>query len=132
MTAANALMQAIHARLAGDAGLSALIGPDGIRDRLLSRPKLPAIVFGELETRDLSTVTEKGEEHFLTLEVWSEGEGRRLGQEIAGRVTALLDDAALVLEDAVLVNLLRIGIRSRREPKTKAYLVEVRFRAVTE
>jgi hypothetical protein len=132
MTAANALMQAIHARLAGDAGLGALIGPDGIRDRLLPRPKLPAVVFGELETRDLSTVTEAGEEHFLTLEIWSEGEGRRQGQEIAGRVTALLDDADLVLERAVLVSLLKTASRSRREPKTKAYLVEMRFRAVTE
>lgn len=132
MTAANALMQAIHARLAGDAGLSALIGPDGIRDRLLPRLRLPAIVFGELETRDLSTATEAGEEHFLTLEIWSEGEGRRQAQEIAGRVTALLDDVELALENAVLVSLLSTGSRSRREPKTKAYLVELGFRAVTE
>jgi hypothetical protein len=132
MTAANALMQAVHARLAGDTGLIALVGPDGIRDRLLPRPKLPAVVFGELETRDLSTVTEAGEEHFLTLEIWSEGEGRRQAQEIAGRVAALLNDAELLLEGAVLVSLLTIGSRSRREAKTKAYLVEVRFRAVTE
>jgi len=58
MSAANALLRAIHLRLAGDAVLTALIGPDGIRDRLQTRPKLPAIVIGEMETRDLSTVTE--------------------------------------------------------------------------
>jgi hypothetical protein len=132
MTAANALMQAIHARLAGDAGLTALIGPDGIRDRLLPRPKLPAVVFGALETRDLSTATEAGEEHVLTLEIWSEGEGRRQAQEIAGRVTALLDNVDLVIDGAVLVSLLRTGCRSRREPRMKAFLVEVRCRAVTE
>jgi hypothetical protein len=132
MTAANVLLKAIHARLSGDAGLAAILGPDGVRDRLLPRPKLPAVVFGELETRDLSTATEGGEEHFLTLEIWSEGEGRRQAQEIAGRVTALLDDAALAVEGFFLVSLLKTGGRSRREPKTKAYLVEVRFRAVTE
>ena len=132
MTVANALLKAIHARLAGDAALAAMIGPDGIHDRLLQRPKLPAIVLGEMETRDLSTATEPGEEHFLTLEIWSDGEGRRRALEIAGRADALLNDAALVLDGAVLVSLLRIGMRTRREPKTRTYLAELRFRAVTE
>ena len=132
MSAANALLKAIHQLLSGDAGLTALIGPDGIRDRLLARPKLPAIILGEMETRDLSTVTEAGEEHFLVLEIWSEGEGRKLAQEIAAKVTALLDDADLTLDDAVLVSLLRVGTRSRREQKTRYYLSEIRFRAVTE
>lgn len=44
----------------------------------------------------------------------------------------MLDDAALMLEGAILVSLLRTGMRSRREPNTKLYLAEVRFRAVTE
>lgn len=129
---ANALLRAIHQRLSDDAGLTALIGPDGIRDRLLPRPKLPAVVFGELQSRDLSTVTEPGEEHFITLEIWSDGEGRRQAQEIAGRVDVLLHDVALPLQEGVLVSLLRIGTRSRREPGTKSYLSEIRFRAVTE
>lgn len=132
MSAANALLQAIHARLAGDAGLTALVGLDGISDRLLARPKLPGIVIGEMETRDLSTVSEVGEEHFLALEIWSEGDGRRQALEIAAKVTALLDDVSLVLQGAVLVSLLRTGMRTRREPKTKYYLAEIRFRAVTE
>lgn len=132
MSAANALLTAIHRRLADDAGLTALIGPEGVRDRLLARPKLPAVIFAEIETRDLSTVTEAGEEHFFVLEVWSEGEGRRLGEEIAAKVTALLDNADLALEGAALVSLLRISARSRREPKTRYYLSEIRFRAVTE
>lgn len=132
MSADSALLKAIHARLSGDAGLAALVGAGGISDRLLARPTLPAIVFGELETRDISTVTERGKEHFLKLEIWSEGEGRRQALEIAAKVTALLDDVSLVLEGAVLVSLLQTGMRTRREPKTKYYLAEIRFRAVTE
>lgn len=132
MSAANAVLRAIHLRLSGDAGLTALLGPDGIRDRLLARPKLPAIVVGEMETRDLSTVGHPGEEHFLTLEVWSEGDGRRQALEIAARVEALLDDVSMALDGAVLVSLLRVGMRTRREVKTKYYLAEIRFRAVTE
>ncbi|MEN3146771.1 DUF3168 domain-containing protein [Neorhizobium sp. IRAMC:178] len=132
MTAANALLQAIHQTLAGDAALTAIIGADGIRDRLLPRAKLPCVVFGEMETRDFSTASEAGEEHLLVLEIWSDGEGRRQAQEIAGIVHGLLHDAALVLEGAVLVNLLQVSMRTRREPKTKLYLAEMRFRAVTE
>lgn len=132
MSAANALLQAIHARLSGDAGLTALIGEDGIRDRLLPRQRLPAVVIGEFDTRDLSTATEAGEEHFVTLEIWTEGEGRRAALTIADRVRALLDNADLALDGAVLVSLLATGSRSRREPGTRAYRVEMRFRAVTE
>lgn len=132
MTAANALLVAIHQRLSGNAALTAIIGADGVRDRLSPRPKLPCIVFGELEARDYSTSTESGEEHFLTLEVWSDGEGRREAQQIAGLVHDLLHDAALGLDGAVLVSLLRMSMRTRREPKTKIYLTEMRFRAVTE
>ncbi len=132
MSVENALLKAIHGRLAGDNSLTALVGPDGIHDRLLARPKLPAIVFGDMETRDFSTATEPGAEHFLTLQVWCEGDGRRRALEIAARVTTLLDDVSLALEDAVLVSLLRTGMRTRREPKTRYYLADIRFRAVTE
>lgn len=132
MSAANTLLRAIHARLSGDGTLQGLIGPDGIRDRLLPRPKLPGVVFGEMETRDYSTSTENAEEHLLTIEIWSDGEGRREAEEIAGRVRILLNDAALLLEGATLVSLLHVDTRSRREAKTKLVRSDMRFRAVTE
>lgn len=132
MMAANLLLQAIHARLSGDAGLAALLAPDGLRDRLSAQPDLPAVVFGAFETRDHSTATEAGEEHFLTLEVWSEAAGRRQVHEIAARLDQLLDDAALALDGASLVSLLRIGLISRRDAKTRFFVAELTFRAVTE
>ncbi len=132
MSAANVLLRAIHQRLSGDAELAALIGPDGIRDRLLPRPVLPAIVFGQTETRDYSTATEAGEEHLLTLEIWSEAGGRRQAQEIAAVVHRLLHDAALTLDGAALVSLLQLRTRTRREPRTRLFLTETRLRAVTE
>jgi len=132
MTAANALLAAIHQQLSGDAALAEVVGADGIRDRLLPRTVLPCIVFGEMETRDYSTSTEGGEEHFISLEIWSEGEGRRQAQEIAGLIRGLLHDAVPALSGAVLVSLLHVGSRTRREPKTKFFRTEMRFRAVTE
>jgi hypothetical protein len=132
MTAANALLAAIHARLSADAALVALIGPDGVRDRLLPRPALPCIVFGEVETRDYSTASEAGEEHRLMLEVWSEAEGRRPADEIAGRLRALLHDAPLSLSGHALVSLSHLRTTSARQAKTKLFRAELQFRAVTE
>jgi hypothetical protein len=132
MSAAQDLLSALVARLSSDPALVALIGADGVRDRLLSRPQLPCVVLGELETRDASADGGKAEDHLLTLEIWSDGEGRRAGQAVAERVHALLHEAELELEGAVLVNLQVVLTRSRREPKTRYYLVEVRLRAVTE
>lgn len=132
MSAANALLAAIHTRLTGDADLADLIGPAGVRDRLLPRPALPCIVFGDMETRDYSTATEVGEEHRLTLEVWSDSEGRREADAIADRVQVLLHDAPLVLASHELVNLMHIRTRTRRQPKSRLFSAELQFRAVTE
>jgi len=127
---ANALMKAIYAKLTGDAELRTLVGADGVRDRMLARTELPCIVFGELDSRDADGETLQV--HLITLEVWSLADGRREAQAIAGRVRALLHDAALALEGALLVSLLHRDTRTRREAKTRFHLAEMRFRAVTE
>lgn len=132
MSAANALLAAIHVRLSSDAALFSLIGPDGICDRLLPRPVLPAIVIGEVETRDYSTSTGAGEEHRLVLEVWSDAAGRREAEELAERVRGLLQDAALTLAGHVLVSLTHERTRTRRQVNAKLFAAELRFRAVTE
>ncbi|MDO1581557.1 DUF3168 domain-containing protein [Rhizobium oryzicola] len=133
MTRENALLSAIHARLSGDAAIVAEVGSQGICDRLLPRMQLPAVILSEVETRDYSTATEEGFEHILTLEVWASGEGRARAQEIAALVRLSLQDADLTLADGgTLVSLSHQTSRSRREPKTKLSIVEMRFRAVTE
>lgn len=133
MRAANALLQAIHARLKSDAALSALVGSNGIVDRLLPRPVFPCVVFGEIESRPYATASEGGEEHILTLEVWSDDGGRKLAQDIAVRILAVLDDAPLVLGGNIsLVSLFFRSSRSVRQAKSRQFLTEIRFRAVTE
>jgi len=128
----NALLAAIHAALSGDSALTGLIGSDAIFDRLLKRPKLPAIVFGECVTTDISSVDGKLFEHALNIEIWSEAHGRKALQEIEARVKALLDDAALSLAGATLVNLVHRSTRVKRVERTGYFLDEMRFRAVTE
>lgn len=132
MSAANILLAALHARLAGDAALMALTGGQVPADRLLDRTPLPLIVFGEMETRDWSTATEAGAEHLFSLAVWSQAEGRREVEAIADRIKFLLHDAAFALPGVALVSLLYRATRTRREPKSKRFAAELSFRAVTE
>jgi hypothetical protein len=47
-------------------------------------------------------------------------------------VHALLQDAELPLAHHTLVNLQHISTKVRREPKTRLFCAEMRFRAVTE
>jgi hypothetical protein len=132
MSAANELLTAICARLAADAELTALVGADGIRDRLVSGRRLPSIVIGDWTTSDYSTATEQSDEHRLTLEIWTDAAGRRQAEIIAARLHALLHDAALDLEGHHLVSLLYLLTQTRREPKTRLHVAEMRYRAVTE
>jgi hypothetical protein len=132
MSAANELLQAIHAALAANPELTALIGADGIRDRLVTGGSLPALVIADLATSDYSTATEPGEEHLLTLQAWSDAAGLRQSQEVAGIAVALLHEADLRLATRTLVNLRYVSTRTRLEPKTRFFCAEMRFRAVTE
>jgi hypothetical protein len=72
------------------------------------------------------------EEHLLTIEAWSDAEGRKEVQAIAARAKDLLHDAALSLAGATLVNLQHRSTRVRREPKSKAFVAEISLRSVTE
>ncbi|TCR93168.1 DUF3168 domain-containing protein [Rhizobium sp. BK376] len=132
MSAANELLQAICTTLAANADLMALIGPDGISDRLVSGRHLPVLVIAEVTTNDYSTATEPGEEHLLILQSWSDMQGQRQAQMIAGLIVALLQDAALPLATHRLINLQHVSTKTRREPKTRLFCAEMRFRAVTE
>ena len=130
--AANELLRAIHATLTEDESLTALVGVDGIRDRLVTGRHLPCVIVSELVTTDYSTATEPGEQHVLTLQVWSDASGQKQVQQIASVVGSLLQDARLPLETVSLVNLRHLDTKTRREAKTRLFCAEMRFRAVTE
>lgn len=130
-SAVNEFLAAIQTRLAGDAGLAALIGAGGMRDRRADRLDLPALVLSAVESRDYSTASEAGLEILLTLEAWS-AEGRREAEVIGETVRGLLDDAAPALAAHTLVSLRHRRTISRREAKTGFFVAEIVFRAVVE
>jgi hypothetical protein len=132
MSAAAALQKTIVMTLAGDAALTALIGPDGVHDHLQARSHRPCVFIAAIESRDASTASEAGEEHLLTLEVRTGEGGNRAAQEIAARVRALLDDVPLVLAGFALVSMLHRRTKTGRDAKAKGHVAEMLFRAVTE
>lgn len=126
---ANAVQAAIHARLSGDTVLTGLIGAGAVFDRRVTGRPMPYCVLSEIATSDLAPGTE---EHLVRIEVWSDAAGRRQSQDIAARVKALLDGAALTLTGFALVDLAHRRTVARREARTRAQVAEMMFRAVTE
>ena len=132
MSAASALQKAIYARLSADAALAALTGANAVTDRRPAAPAAPLVVLAGIDSTDHSTATEPGEEHIVTLEVWSDAAGHRQAQAIAAAARAALHDAALTLAGHRLVLLLHRDTQLRRDGKSRFHRAEMRFRAVTE
>ncbi len=133
MTApAIALRKAIHAALAGDAGLAAALGPGHVYDEAPREATPPYVTFGDLQSRDWSTASDHGAEHFIVVNAWSAQRGTREALAIADCVRALLDDQPLALDGWHLVNLRFVQLETRRENNARYARASLRFRAVTE
>ncbi len=133
MPSANwALQQAIYSAVTADAALNTLIGPPRLYDDVPQNAVHPYLTLGQSTTRDWSTSTEPGDEHVLTLHVWSRAGGRREAQEVMGALKTALHDRPLTLTGHRLVNLRHELSEARREPDGDTYHGLVRFRAVTE
>lgn len=127
-----ALQQALYAALAADAPLIAVIGPPRLYDDVPPGAQFPYVTLGQSTTRDWSTGSESGDEHTVTLHVWSRAGGRREVHEIMGAVKSALHNRALTLAGHRLVNLRHELSETRRDADGKTYHGLVRLRAVTE
>jgi hypothetical protein len=132
MHSAVSLRAAVRGALAADAPLAALLGGAKIFDEPPREAALPYVALGEDVSADGSTATEAGEEHALTLHVWSRAGGHKEAHLIAGAVLAALVDAPLALDGHHLANLRFLVADVRREPDGRTYHAIVRLRAVTE
>ncbi len=131
-SAALALQKGIFQALASDAALLALLGGVHIHDGVPQAAMFPFISIDPSQTRDWSTGTERGEEHLVTLHIWSRYAGRKELYEIADAIRAVLDEAALPLAGQTLINLRHQYSDLSREEDGETYHAALRFRAVTE
>lgn len=131
-SASFALQQSIYAALAADAALTTLLGAPRIFDDVPQKSDFPYLTLGQSSVRDWSTGTESGDEHILTVHVWSRASGRKQTHEIMGALKSALHNRALTLAGHRLVNLRHEFSDARREPDGETYHGIVRLRAVTE
>jgi hypothetical protein len=132
MHSAIALRAAIRGALIADAPLTSLLGGEKIYDEPPRDAALPYVTLGEDAVSDGSTATESGDEHALTLHVWSRQGGHREAQMIAGALLEALADASLAPEGHRFANLRFIAADVRREADGRTYHGVVRLRALTE
>ncbi len=126
------LQKAIFASLTADTILTVLLGGVRIYDNVPRGAEYPYVTFGQTSSRDWSTGTEDGEEHSITLHVWSDAPGHRQTQLIVAALRTRLHDAALSLTGHRLINLRHEYSEARRQAGGESHRGIVRFRAVTE
>ncbi len=131
-SSAWALQQALYGALVGDSALTGLLGGGAIYDGLPQDADPPYVTFAQSLARDWNAGDEDGEEHVITLHVWSEWSGRKQVHEIMSAVRDLLHGADLTLTAHRLVNLRHEFSDARREPGAEMFRGITRYRAVTE
>ena len=133
MTSASwALQQSIYQAVTTDVDLTGLMGTPRLYDDVPQGADFPYLTLGQSTVRDWSTGTDAGEEHVLTLHVWSRARGRGETHEIMGALRTALNDRVLPLSGHRLVNLRHELSEARRDPDGETYHGIVRLRAVTE
>jgi hypothetical protein len=133
MTIASlALRRSLHQSLAGHAPLVAVLGGPHVYDEVPRGAAFPYVTLGDAEVSDWSTGSSTGQEHRLTLHVWSRQGGQAEAHIIAGEIIAALEDVPLHPAGHRLVNLRFATADIRREADGRTWHGLVRFRAVTE
>lgn len=132
MSAVLELQAAIHARLVGDADLTALLGGARVHDHAPANAPFPYVIFARAPSFDWSTASEDGEEHELTLHAWSKARGRREALAICERLRDLLHEAELSLATRHLVAIRLESLDVGFVDDADAWRGRMRFRAVTE
>ncbi|MEO8651002.1 MAG: DUF3168 domain-containing protein [Hyphomicrobiaceae bacterium] len=126
------LQQAVHATLAADTTVLALLGGARVYDDVPRGAAFPYISLAAFTVRDWATGTEPGTEITFTVHAWSRDAGLKGPHLLAEAVRGALHDQSLALVDHHLVNLRYESSETRRERDGDTYRVIARFRAVVE
>ncbi len=122
----------MRARLSSDAALTSLLGGIKIFDEVPAQTSAPYLVLGEIESREAGASVDEGEEHRLTLNLWSREGGMADSLSAAARVASVLDGADLSLAGHRLANLRWMATDARRMGDGRHRFASLRFRALTE
>jgi hypothetical protein len=128
-----ALQQAVFAALSASSDLQALIGtPPRLFDYVPPDSAFPYVGLGDGHEADWSTATENGSEHTVQIDVWSREPGHKQAKQIADAIRATLNNAALTVSGATLIDIRHLATDFSREPDGQSFRARLQFRAVTE
>ncbi|HUS97215.1 MAG TPA: DUF3168 domain-containing protein [Hyphomicrobiaceae bacterium] len=127
-----ALQAALHAALVANAPVTTLLQGDHIYDHVPRGRAYPYVTFGQTTERDWSAGNDRGQEHIVTLHMWSQARGRSEAQAIMEAMRGGLHDQAIALAGHRLVNLRHEFSEVRRDADGETFHGIVRLRAVTE
>jgi len=127
-----ALQRSIYAALVNDTPIVSLLGGTRVYDDVPQGAAFPYLTFGQSTLRDWSTGSDDGDEHLLTLHVWSRSAGRKQTHEIMSALREALHDRPLTLDGHRLISIRHEFSEARRDPDGDTYHGIVRYRAVTE
>lgn len=126
------LQSAIHGALTGDATLLTLLGGPRVYDGAPQAAAFPYVTFGQSNATDWSATEGDGEEHIVTLHVWSETGRRKEVLAIMAAIRTVLHEATPALTGHRLINLRQEFADVRRESDGEIVHGTLRYRAVTE
>jgi len=126
------LQHAVYTALSESGALTALLGGSRIYDVVPHAAAYPFITMGQTSSTDWGTGIEDGEEHIMTLHVWSSYGGRSEAQVIMGSIRDTLHTARLSLSGHNLINLRQQFSDIRREPDGVTIHGLLRYRATTQ
>ena len=133
MSAATlALQSAVYGALVGSPGLAAALGSGRIFDHVPRRATPPYVAIAGSTAQDWSTGSDIGDDHTLTLHIWSDLAGRAEVSRIMAEIIAALHDHPLTLDGFRLVNIRHERSETRRLAEADRFQGIVRFRAKTE
>lgn len=95
------LQEAVYDALVADAALTALM--TGVYDHVPSTATLPYVTLGPASATDWSAGSFDGQDHDLTIDVWTAGPGHGEAKRIMAAVYGALHDRDLGIADAALV-----------------------------
>jgi len=129
---ALSLQAAIYSRLTTSTDLTNILDGDFIFDDVPKLQKPPYVVFAESIHNDWSTGSEDGMEHAVTLNVWSDQNGRKEVLMIAETIVKALHDLPKLIDDHALINFTHEFTEVVKDQDTELFLAKINFRAVTE
>ena len=112
--------------------MTSLLGGERIYSNPPPAAEFPYVTLGQTVNLDWSTGTEDGNEHSLTLHVWSRADSAAQVHEIIQALRMVLHNQPLSLDGHHLVNLRHEFTEARLDPDGETMHGIVRYRAVTE